>query len=150
MLLTNENLVIREPTLNNTIMKYLQSFSLLKTYFLEFLDDDDDGKESLSEVSNYVICMYAWMRGKDITRRIMGQKNRSLSLHTRQKVTVVSNCSTYKKIKKNVDSDDVSNEKEDDIGNDKIADGDDEITNHDVLNKMEISDDEDDDEIDSD
>ena len=70
-LLTNENLVIHRPTLNNIIMIYLQSCLLFKKYFCEFLDDSED---CLSKVSNYVIRTFARMRDKDITRRIMGQK----------------------------------------------------------------------------
>ena len=92
-LLTNENLVIHGPSLNNTIMVYLQACLPLGKVLTEFLDEDDSCIE-FSEVYNYVICTYARMRGKDITRCIIGQKRRSLSLHTCQKVAAVSDWKT--------------------------------------------------------
>ena len=123
-------------------MTYLQSCLLLKKYFFEFLDRDD----CLSDVSRYIIRTFAQMRGKDITRRIVGQKNRSLSLHTQQKVAAISNCKTYKNInKKNVgNNNEIEISGEDDVDNNKTTDCG-------KLSEIEISDDEADDEsIDSD
>ena len=88
--------MIHGPSLNHTIMIYLQACMPLGKVLTEFLDENESCIE-FSEVYKYIIRTYARMRGKDITRRIMGQKRRSLSLHTRQKVAAVSDQKTYKK-----------------------------------------------------
>ena len=53
----------------------------------------------LTDLLNCILRTYSRMRGKDLVRRIMGKKTRSLSLHTQQKVAAKSDPSNYKKFK---------------------------------------------------
>ena len=76
-----------------------------KPVFRIYLKETDISEAMLRSVLTYVTRTFSRIRGKDITWRVMGQKPRSLSLHTRQKVSAVSNSKTSpKKQKKSKES----------------------------------------------
>ena len=94
-LLTNENFIIHGPTLNNLIRSTLRNNRSFENHVFLFVKCDVF-TETISDVYAYILRTYSRMRGKEIARRIMGHKMRSLKLHTRQKVAAATEMSRSK------------------------------------------------------
>ena len=88
-----------------------------KTILLSCVSDilmEQTDEVIIADILKYILRTYSRMRGKDLVRRIMGKKSRSLNLHTRQKVAAASDPSWFK-FKKDLDKETDAEEDADEI-----------------------------------